>query len=174
MNQTDLNPPRRLRLFLRDHRVLDAHARIPKGQYLATYLASRTRYLNLTGVDWVSTGDQLPHMALKIDTVLWASSSDGDLPLTGALTSAEARQVEVELEGGYLMAAGLLLIQGQHLTDYLQSAPAFIPLRGAELRPRRKRLGDVVVNQDAIQMVRELPEPELRDGGTDLAAEPGD
>ena len=165
MNSNDQNPPRRLRLFLRDHRVLDASARVPQGQFLSTYLASRTRYVNLTSVDWMGTGEKVPHMALKVDKILWASSEDGGLPLTSALAAASARRVEVELEGGYLLTAGLLLVQNQRLSDYMQSAPAFVPLRNARLSPRGKSLGDIVVNQSAVQVVREIdgevsPEPD--------------
>lgn len=166
VNQTDTNPPRRLRLFLRDHRVLDANARVPHGQYLARYLASRTRYVNLTGVDWLGTGEKVAHMALKVDKILWAASEDGELALTNARASAAARRVEVELEGGYLLSAGLLLVANQRLSDYLQSAPAFVPLQNAELRPRDKELGDVVVNQDAIQVVREVGEDDDVAAGT--------
>lgn len=172
MNPIEQSPPRRLRLFLRDHRVLDADARVPQGQTLATYLASRSRYVNLTGVDWLGTGSTVPHMALKVGTILWAASQDGDLPLTAAITSAAARRVDVELEGGYLLSAGLLLVDTQRLTDYLQSAPAFIPLRDAELRPRRKTLGDIVVNQEAIQAVREVARDLARDEPAS-DAEPG-
>ena len=156
MNPNDQNPPRRLRLFLRDHRVLDASARVPQGQFLSTYLASRTRYVNLTSVEWMGTGEKVPHMTLKVDKILWASSEDGGLPLTNALAAAAARRVEVELEGGYLLLAGLLLVNNQRLSDYMQSAPAFVPLRNAELRPRGKGLGDIVVNQEAVQVVREI------------------
>lgn len=156
MNQTDANPPRRLRLFLRDHRVLDANALVPRGQFLSTYLASRNRYVNLTGISWLGTGETVPHMALKVDKILWAASEDGELALTSARAAVSARRVEVELEGGYLLSAGLLLVPNQRLTDYLQSAPAFVPLQEAELRPRDKTLGDVVVNQQAIQVVREV------------------
>ncbi len=156
MNPNDTNAPQRLRIFLRDHRVLDASARVPRGQYLATYLASRSRYLNLTAVDWIGTGAAVPHLALKVDHILWASSEDGSLPLTSALAAATSRRVQVELEGGYLIAAGLLLVPNQRITDYLHSAPHFVPLRNAELRPRRKLLGDILVNQRAIQMVREI------------------
>lgn len=95
-------------------------------------------------------------MALKVDNVLWAASTDGDLPLTSPRAAASARRVEVELEGGYMIAAGLLLVDNQRLTDYLQSAPPFVPLRDAELQPRGKTLGDVVVNQHAVQLVREI------------------
>jgi hypothetical protein len=159
VNPNENNPPRRLRLFLRDHRVMDANARVPRGQFLSTYLASRTRYVNLTDIDWMGTGEKVGHISLKVDKILWAASQDGDLALTNALAAASARRVEVELEGGYLLAAGLLLVQNQRLSDYLQSSPPFVPLREAELRPRAKRLGDIVVNQDAIQVVRELRAP---------------
>ena len=163
MNQTESNPPRRLRIFLRDHRILDASARVPRGQYLSTYLASRTRYVNVTSAEWMGIGEHVGHMAVKVDKILWAASEDGELALTGALAASTARRVEVELEGGYVVTAGLLLVQNQRLSDYLQSAPAFVPLRNAELRPRGKRLGDVVVNQDAIQVVREIRDAEDRD-----------
>lgn len=158
MNETDKNPPRRLRIFLRDHRVLDASARVPRGQYLSTYLASRTRYVNLTSSEWLGVAEHVGHMALKVDKILWAASEDGELPLTGALAGSTARRVEVELEGGYIVAAALLLGENQRLSDYLQSAPPFVPLRDAELRPRGRRLGDVVVNQETIQLVREIRE----------------
>jgi hypothetical protein len=168
--------PTRLRLFLRDHRVLDADVRIPQGQTLATYLASRNRYVNLTGVDWVGTGSTVQHMALKVTTILWASSHVGDLLLTTALGSGPARRVRLELTGGYLLSAGLLLVRNQRLSDYLQAAPAFVPLRDAELLPRHTSLGDIVVNQEAIQAVREeLPggpraEPTDPTGFEDAAA----
>jgi hypothetical protein len=170
VNRIEQSAPRRLRLFLRDHRVLDADARVPQGQTLATYLASRNRYVNLTGVDWLGTRSTVPHMALKVSTILWAASQDGDLPLTAAITSAAARRVDVEIEGGYLLSAGLLLVETQRLTEYLQSAPAFIPLRDAQLRPRRKALGDVVVNQDAIQAVREVTDEDGTEGAGSAGA----
>jgi hypothetical protein len=153
------SPFRRLRLFLRDHRILDANTRIPDGQSLATYLASRTRYVNIVDVDWVGTGETIAHMALKVDAVLWASSRDGDVELSTAIGAAGARTVHIEMEGGYLVSAHLLLVDNQRLSDYLQSAPGFIPLRGAELRPRGTPLGDIVLNQTAIQLVRERPGP---------------
>lgn len=158
MSPGDQYPVRRLRLFLRDHRILDTSARIPTGQSLATYLASRTRYVNVTDVEWVGTGEMIPHMALKVEAILWASARDGDVELSSGIGAADARQVDIELAGGYLVSADLPLVDNQRLTDYLQSAPGFIPLRAARLRPRGTELGDVVLNQGAIQLVREHPE----------------
>lgn len=170
MSATDSSPPRRLRLFLRDHRVLDATARVPERQHLATYVSSRDRYINLLDVDWLGTRATIPHMALKVDKVLWVSSQDGALPLTHPQADVAARWVEVELDGGYLLKAELLLVPDQQLTDYLQTAPAFLPLRSAELRPRGKVLGEIAVNHDAVQMVREIREEP--GGSTEPEAEP--
>ncbi|NIY13080.1 MAG: hypothetical protein GWN02_34530 [Gemmatimonadetes bacterium] len=156
--ETDNSPPRRLRLFLRDHRIMDADALVPQGQHLSTYLATRNRYLNLTDVSWLGTGENVEHLALKVANILWAASEDGEVSLGAPRAMEGPRRVEVELEGGYVVAAGLLLVADQRLSDYLQSSPMFIPLRDAVLMPRRKPLGDVVVNQEFIQMVREITE----------------
>lgn len=175
MSVPDHNPSRRLRLFLRDHRVLDATARVPEGQHLATYLATRHRYVALADVDWLGTGETIPELALKVDTLLWAASRDDELPLTSTALPGTPRRVEMELEGGYLLAAGLLLGSGQRLGDYLQNAPAFVPLRDAELRPRGKALGDIAVNHDAVQMVREIDaEPSHSGQDAMLGADTGD
>ncbi|MEJ2678242.1 MAG: hypothetical protein P8174_04095 [Gemmatimonadota bacterium] len=64
--------------------------------------------------------------------------------------------MELELEGGYVLGAGLLLMEHQRLSDYLQSAPPFVPLRDTTLLPRGRSLGDIVVNQESIQVVREI------------------
>lgn len=163
MSPADQNPPRRLRIVLRDHRVLEANARAPAGQTLAAYLTSRARYLYLTDIDWLGTGERVPHMALKVDSILWAFARDSDPVEADSAVPAATRPVDVEVEGGYLLGAGLVVTEGQQLSDFLQSAPAFIPLRGAELRPRGKALGDIVVNQHAIQVVRDRSEPKARD-----------
>jgi hypothetical protein len=180
VNHTDTRVPRRLQLFLRDHRILEAMVRVPEDQTLSTYLSTRSRYIHLTDVNWPGTEETDHHIALKVGTVLWASSRDGDLPLTGGGVGSDARRVDVELEGGYLLSAGLMVVDGQGLSDFLQSAPAFIPLRSAELRPRGKALGDIVVNQDAIQAVRDRTDPArsartgtTRAGATSEASAPG-
>jgi hypothetical protein len=153
------SPQRRLRLFLRDHRILDASAAVPAGRDLAGYMASRNGYMELRDVEWVGTGERSPRLVLRVDAVLWASAGrDAALPLTGRPGSPGDRRVavEVELRGGYLIAAHLSLVGDQELTAYLQAAPPFVPLRDAELRPRHKALGDVVVNQASIQVIREI------------------
>jgi hypothetical protein len=160
VTQLEGNPPRRLRLILRDHRVLTADARVTRGQDLFSYLTSRTRYMNLTDVEWLGTQEQVDFMALKVDQILWAAPEDGELPLTRGLAVRSAKRVELELEGGYLITGGLLLIQDQRVSDYFRSAPRFVPLSNAVLRPRGRSLGDVAVHQEGIHVVRELTGPD--------------
>ena len=155
MNDQDDRATRRLRVFLRDHRILDAGVRVRRGQSLSDYLAGRTRYLELSDIDWVGMAEQTLHLTLKVDTILWASSDDESLPLAAA-SAGESRRVEMELESGYLVRARLPLSRDQRVVDYLHGAPAFVPLWDARLMPRGKPLGDVVVNQHAIQNVRDL------------------
>jgi hypothetical protein len=160
MVNRDDSPARRLRIFLRDHRVLDASARVPAEHCLATYLGSRDRYVSLTDVDWVGPSEHGRRLALKVDTILWATSGDENLPLGEPVDVVTDLPVELELESGYLLRADLRLGPDQGLTDYLQAAPGFVPVQEARLMPRGKQLGDVVVNQDAIHVVRELEDEE--------------
>lgn len=178
MTGSDGSPIRRLRLILRDHRVLTANARVAQGQDLFNYLASRTRYLNLTDVEWLGTREKVGFLGLKTDQILWAASEDGALSLTRGLAAKSAKRVELELEGGYLVAGGLLLIEDQRVSDYFRSAPRFVPLCDAALRPRERPLGDVVIHQDAIHIVREMPasetDPEVEGDGATSAAQDDD
>jgi hypothetical protein len=147
---------KRLRLFLRDYRVVEARVGFTEGQTVASYLASRKKYMNLQDVFWVGTGEKLPHVSLQVAQILWASAADGDIPVTHAHSAGPPRLVEISLESGLVARAGLTLVANQRLSDYLETSPQFIPLRDMRLLPRDVDMGDMVINQDAIQMVREL------------------
>jgi hypothetical protein len=147
---------KRLRLFLRDYRVIEARVGFTEGQTLSSYLASRKKYMNLIDVLWVGTGEQLRHVSLQVSQILWASAADNDIPITAAHPAAAPRSVEISLESGLVAHAGLALVENQRLSDYLESSPQFIPLRDVRLLPRDVIMGDMAINRDAIQMVREL------------------
>lgn len=156
-------PTRRLRLFLRDFRMVEAQISLAEGQPLMQYFASRKQYVNLRGARWASTNDNVRFAVLKVDQVLWASAMDSDIPLMGGTISTEPREVEVQLEGGLLVRAGLIIGGGQRLSDYLESQPQFLPVRNAQLlrsgRPPKEvnvSLGDIVLNQQAVQAVWEV------------------
>lgn len=160
--ETSRSPTRRLRIFLRDFRMVEATASLADGQALASYLASRKSYVNLCGAHWAGTDGSVAHVALRVGQVLWAAAPDGDIPLTNASAAGRAREVEIQLDGGLLVRGGLILSEHQRLSDYLESAGQFIPMLGAQLlrsgRPPQKvnvTLGDVVLNQDAVQAVWE-------------------
>lgn len=161
-DQTKL-PTRRLRLFLRDFRMIEAQISLAEGQSLAQYFASRKQYVNLRGAKWASTGENIRHAVLKIDQVLWAAALDNDIPLINAMGQLTPRDVEVQLDGGLLIRAGLNVGDQQRLSDYLESQPQFVPMRAAQLmrsgRPPKEvnvTLGDIVLNQIAVQAMWEV------------------
>ena len=156
-------PARRLRIFLRDFRMVEAQVSFGDGQSLATYFANRKQYVNLRGAHWASTQEDAQHVALKVDQVLWVAAPDGDISLTSASLPPSQRVVEIQLDGGLLLRAGLLIASQQRLSDYLESVQQFIPVTAAQLlrsgRPPKKvnvTLGDIVLNQQAIQAVWEV------------------
>lgn len=170
----DKLPVRRLRLFLRDFRMIEATISLSEGQSLTQYFASRKQYVNLRAAKWASAEDVTKHAVLKIDQVLWAAALDNDIPLINAMAQNTPREVEIQLDGGLLVRAGLNVSEGQRLSDYLESQPQFVPVRGAQLlrsgRPPKEvnvSLGDMVLNQVAVQAMWELAaqrpdhEPEL-------------
>jgi hypothetical protein len=171
--ETGKSPARRLRIFLRDFRMVEATVSLADGQALASYFANRKSYINLRGAHWAGTGDEVAHAVLKVEQVLWASAPEGGIPLTSASGTPGDRDVEIQLDGGLLVRGGLILSERQRLSDYLESSMQFIPIHNAQLlrsgRPPKKvnvHLGDIVLNQDAIQAVWEVTRP--APGGIDV------
>jgi hypothetical protein len=155
-------PTRRLRLFLRDFRMLEAHISVAEGQSLMQYFAHRKHYVSLRGARWASTNENVRFAVLRVEQVLWAASMDNDISLMPG-SSASPREVEIQLDGGLLVRAGLALGEKQRLADYLEAQPQFLPVRNAQLlrsgRPPKEvnvTLGDVVLNQGSIQAIWEL------------------
>jgi hypothetical protein len=154
--------PRWLRLFLRDFRMLDARASIAEGQSLTSFLASRKSYLHLQDVHWTNTGERAGFAVLRVVQLLWAAAPRNDVQHVSASLSPEPRVVEIQVDGGLLMRAALHIGSRQRLGDYLEAAGPFVPLQNAYLlrsgRPAKKAnlmLGDIVLNQEAIQAVWE-------------------
>jgi hypothetical protein len=154
---------RRLRLFLRDFRMVEATVGLAESQALALYFTHRKSYVNLREARWTATGETVTHAVLKVEQVLWAAAMDGDVPLTNASVPPRARLVELQLEGGLLVQGGLIMSAQQRLGDYLETVGQFVPMLNAQLlrsgRPPRKvnlELGDVVLNQQCVQAVWEV------------------
>ena len=151
--------PRRLRIVLRDHSVLEAKVHIASGQFLVSFLAGRKRYISLTNSKWLATEEPVDYMLLKVDRILWVNSPDQSIPLMNVMGTNAPRPVEISIEGGMTLRATLSLGTRQRLSDFLASAPDFIPLLNASVLPRGADLGDVALNQDAIRSIRELRDP---------------
>lgn len=175
---TGKSPTRRLRIFLRDFRMVEATVNLADGQALASYFAHRKSYANLRGARWAGAGVDVAHAVLKVEQVLWAAAPDGDIPLTNASVASQGRRVEMQLEGGLLLRASLLMSDRQRLSDYLEAVGSFIPVLDAQLlrsgRPPKKvnvHLGAVVLNQDAVQAVWEVEAQETPVAEAAAAAE---
>src|SRR5687768_4631456 len=106
---TGKSPTRRLRIFLRDFRMVEATVSLAEGQALASYFANRKSYVNLRGAHWAGTGDDVAHAVLKVEQVLWAAAPEGDVPLTNASVISKGRLVEIQLDGGLLVQGSLTL-----------------------------------------------------------------
>jgi hypothetical protein len=153
-------PRHRLRLFLRDFRLVEGFAHMPDGLTLAAYLANRRGYLHLLDLRWQPSGDAAPFAVVRVAQLLYAAAADADVALVSTTPAAAAHPVEMLLEGGLYARGGILLGPRQRLSDYLESVGGFVPVTGAELlksgrppRSRNVRWGDIVVNQEAIQAV---------------------
>jgi hypothetical protein len=174
---------RLLRFFLRDFRMVEAHVALADGQSLTSCLTHRKTYVNLQDARWQSTGERIEHAVLKIEQLLWAAAPEQDVPLVNAQPPHPPRRVDVQLDGGLQLRGSLNSGDRQRLGDYLESAGSFIPLRDAILlrsgRPPRKAnvvLGDIVVNQAAIQAMWEVSsnptEFDRSEAGSDLSGIP--
>ena len=158
----DQLPARRLRLFLRDFRMIEAHIGLAEGQSLTQYFVTRKHYVNLRAAKWSGSDETIDHVVLKVEQVLWVAAMDDDIALTQATSPAALRAVEVQLDGGLLMRAGMFLSEGQRLSDYLEAQPQFIPMRNVALlrsgRPPKEvnvTLGDIALNQAGVQAMWE-------------------
>lgn len=172
-------PTKRLRIFLRDFRVVEATVSLADGQALTTYFASRRSYVSLRDARWDGANEVVQHVALRVAQVLWAAAPDADVPLTNASITASGREVELQLDGGLRVRGRLVIGQHQRTTDYLEAAGAFVPLLHAQLlrsgRPPKRvnvTLGDIVLNQEAVQAAWEVSADEPLLGADEAHGEP--
>ncbi len=156
---------RRLRFFLRDFRMVEGSASLAVSLSLGAYLGNRKGYINLTDARWASGDTPLPHLVLKVSQIFWASCPGGEVPLVNTAAATEPKPVEIQLEGGLLIHGGLTHVERQRLGDYLEACGPFVGLHDAVLTRSRRAaqpvnvvLGDIVVNQTAIEAAWQLDE----------------
>jgi hypothetical protein len=152
------NQPRRVRLVLRDQRVVDGYVHLGGSGDLATFLATREGgWVNLTGVVWRAAGERARHVVLQGNLVLWAGALDGETALGPPTFADDARPVEVMLENRVTLHASLQAASSERLTDILMAWGQFIPMRDARLAGADIGFGDIAVNREAIHLLQDRP-----------------
>ncbi len=160
MNQQPPKAPgsraRAVQLCLRDQAVVEGTVYAADAMYLPACLGNRKGWVNLTSVHFINTGERLQHIAVQTNRILWATSPNTEIPLMLVPAQAVARPVEMQLESGITLRGHLSLTPKQRLSDYLGAFGDFIPVRDARLLPSGHTLGDVAVNRETIERLREV------------------
>jgi hypothetical protein len=145
---------------MRGGRVVEGNIHVTEGQSLSVFLQTRRQIASLTEARWIGPGMQVvPHMAFRTEKILWATSLDESLPLTGGnrAASASPRWAELTLDDGTtVMHVGMYVAEEQRLTDYFEAAPPFLPVVQATVVGSGRLLGPAAINTNSILAVREI------------------
>lgn len=149
---------RLVRLTMTGGRSIEGNVHVTEGQSLGVFLTTRRYMTSLTEARWMDPeGPVLPHLALRTDGVVFATSLDDGLPIaTNARPTPNPRWAEFTLDDGMVMHAGLHIAEEQRMTDYFDSAPAFLPVVQASLVGSERLLGPISVNTSKIVALREI------------------
>lgn len=149
---------RLVRFAMHGGRTVEGNIHVSEGQSLSVYLTTRRYLTSLTEARWIGPGMQvLPHLAVRTDRIMYATSLDDALPIsTIARPTLTPRWAEFTLEDQSVMDVGLHIAEEQRLTDYFDSAPAFLPVIQAMIVGRDRLLGPISVNMSRIVAVREI------------------
>ena len=150
------NGARFIQLCLRDQALVEGTVSAADSTYLPACLGNRNGWVNLTSVHFLNTGERLQHIAVQTNRVLWACSPNGDIALMLIPPQAASRGVEIQLEGGAVVRGHLSLTAKQRLSDNLAAFGDFIPVRQAHTHPEGRLIGDLAVNREAIERLREV------------------
>lgn len=149
---------RLVRLTLKDGLGVEGNVHVTEGQSLGVFLTTRRYMTSLTEARWTDTeAPVLPHLALRTDKIVYASSLDEGLPVaTNVRPTLNPRWAEFILADGTVMHVGLHIAEEQRMTDYFDSAPAFLPVVQASVVGSDRLLGPVSVNTSKIVALREI------------------
>jgi hypothetical protein len=156
--------PRRVHLVMRDGAVVEGHVHIVEDQALVNYLNSRRGgWVNLTRAHRPKLNEPPGHIILQSRHIVLASAPDGGLPVSRAPSSGvEERGVEIVLLGGKIVRGFVTATSRQRLSDYIGALTGqFLGVQRASLALEGRALGDLALNMDAIDFLRDL-----RDHGT--------
>jgi hypothetical protein len=146
-----------VRFALQQGRIVEGNVHVTEGQSLTTFLAPRN-FVSLTEARWVvPEGGVMPHLAVRSDQILWSTSLDEDFPVsTMQPPVARPRWAELTMADGVVLNVGLYIAEEQRLTDYVESAPGYLPVLQGSVVGQNRLLGPVAVNRSAILTVREI------------------
>jgi hypothetical protein len=148
--------PRRASIMLRNQRLFEADIYAHEGEFLPRLLASRKNFVNFTSVRWMTQQAVLvPHVAVRLDRILWVRSLSPELPLTSQMSSPRQRTVRIHLEDGMVLRAQLPVSPEHRISDYFDNANAFLPAFHVQSAATQELVGDIALNQEAIVAVTE-------------------
>lgn len=153
---------RRVRLTLRNGRVVEGNIHVTEGQSLSLFLSTRRFFVNLTEASWGrGAGERLQHLAIRADHVYWACPMQADLQVTTTQQpTGVTRWAELVMDDGMVIHVGLYIAEEQRLTDYIDAASGFLPVRQAVVVDTAEKTGETVVNTGAVLAIREIePQP---------------
>lgn len=160
LSQDSELPQKRVHVFLRENRHLEGSVHIPEGQSLIPFLAVKKHFLNLTEARWtegVMGEGALPHVALRLDQIIWCAPVDQSIPLASSQTpESSPRPVELHLEGNLNIRVELHIAPELRMTDYFESAGTWIPLKDARSPSFGDSIPALAVNSAAVLAIREL------------------
>ena len=148
---------RRVRLALAHGRAIEGNIHATEAQSLTVFMATRRYYASLTEAHWVGDPeDEVPHMAVRVDQILWAQPLDRGLAVSMAQQATmKPRRAEITMKDGTTLRGSMFIADEQRMTDYVDSAFGFLPLREAVVLPEGEPLGDVALNADILLAIRE-------------------
>lgn len=149
---------RRVRIALRTNRVVEGNIHVTEGQSLSVFLSTRRFFVNLTEARWAhDVSDPMEHLGVRFDHVLWAIPLTGELAVsTTQPATGRPRWAELTMDDGTMLHAALYISEDMRLTDYIDGASGFIPVRQALVPRTRERMGELVVNTGAVLAIREI------------------
>lgn len=153
---------RLVRFVMQGGGTVEGNIHVSERQSLCVYLTTRRYLTSLTEVRWVGPdGKVVPHLAVRTDRIMYASSLDDDLPIsTNSQPTIEPRWAEFTLDDGSVIDVGLHIAEEQRMTDYFDSAPVFVPVVQAMVVGQDRLLGPISVNMIRVIAIREI-EPRL-------------
>jgi len=148
---------RRVRLALANGRAIEGNVHMTEAQSLTVFMATRRYYASLTEASWVDgPGVEVPHMAVRVDQILWAQPLERGLAVsTAQQATMNPRRAEVTMKDGTTLHGSLFIAEEQRMTDYIDSAFGFLPVHDAVVTPGGERLGGVALNADILLTIRE-------------------